>query len=247
MDHSTYIAMTGASQIMQAQSEVANNLANANTVGFKSELSAFKALPVQGEGAASRINSVDRGAGWDMSAGPTVATGRDLDVAVRGQGWIAVQAPDGSEGYTRAGNLKIDASGLLTDARGNPVLGDGGPISVPPAGHVSIGKDGTVSLVPLGESPSTIATVGRIKLVNPPADQLQLRGDSLMHLRDGGSAPADADVTVESKALEQSNVNPTDMLVRMIQLSRQFEMQVRSIHTADQDAQASSKLLDLNG
>lgn len=245
MDRSTYIAMTGAAQIMRAQSEVAHNLANASTVGFKSELSAFQSVPVLGEGAPTRINAVDRGEGTDMRAGPMMSTGRDLDVAVKGDGWVAVQAPDGSEGYTRAGDLKIDASGLLTDARGNPVLGDGGPISIPPSGHINIGADGTISVVPQGQTANTLSSVGRIKLVNPPADQLQLGSDSLMHLRNGGTAPADAGVQLASGMLESSNVKPTDMLVKMIELSRQFEMQVRSISTAKDDAQAASKLLQV--
>lgn len=246
MDRATYIAMTGASQMMRAQSEVANNLANANTTGFKAELSAFRSLPVQGAGVPSRINVVDDGSGEDLTPGEMITTGRNLDVAVKGNGWIAVQAPNGSEAYTRAGSLQIDANGLLTDRNGDPVLGDGGPISVPPASHITIGSDGTISIVPQGQTPNTLSSIGRIKLVNPPGKQLQLGADGLMHLQGGGTAPADANVQLVSGTLESSNVKPTDMLVRMIELSRQFEMQVRAIHTADNDAQASSKLLQLS-
>lgn len=243
MDRSLYVAMTGAAQTMRAQAEVAHNLANASTSGFKAELSAFRSVPVLGDGERSRINAVAQGSGWDLSAGPQITTGRDLDVAVQGQGWIAVQAPDGSEGYTRAGGLQISADGLLTTAAGQPVLGDGGPISVPPYTQLSIGDDGTVSVVPQGQGPDTLAVVGRIKLVNPEPAQLVKGGDGMMHLAGGGSAPADAGVRVASGVIESSNVNPSEQLVRMIELARQFEMQVRGIRTADDNARAATQLL----
>lgn len=245
MDRSVYVAMTGATQIMRAQDEVAHNLANANTTGFKSELSAFQSLPVQGDGMQTRINGVAQGTGWDTTAGAQMQTGNDLDISVQGDGWIAVQGADGNEGYTRAGNLRIDADGLLTDARGNTVMGGGGPITIPQASSVKIGSDGTISVVPLGESPATIATTDRIKLVNPGNDQLTYGSDSLMHMKDGSTPQADANVRVVSGAIESSNVNPSDVLVKMISLSREFEMQVRSIKTADENAQSASKLLQV--
>lgn len=243
MDRSLYVAMTGASQILRAQTEVSHNIANASTVGFKAELSAFHGLPVLGEGLPTRINTVDRGNGYDFAPGTLSTTGRDLDVAVQGSGWLVVQSPDGGEGYTRAGNLQLTPNGLLTDAQGNPVMGDGGPITLPPAAHVAIGADGTVSVVPLGESPDTLVAVDRIRLVNPPDDQLQQGGDGLMHLRNGGNAPDDASVQLASGVLEGSNVNPSTALVKMIALSRQFEMQMQTIRNDDQNAQAASQLL----
>lgn len=243
MDRMLYVAMTGATQTLRAQAEVSNNIANISTTGFKAEMSAFQSLPVQGEGMPTRINAVDRGTGYDFSQGPLSHTGRSLDVAVQGPGWIAVQAPDGSEGYTRAGNLQLTSNGLLTDAAGNPVLGDGGPISVPPASQISIGSDGTVSVVPLGQSPDTLSSVDRIRLVDPPANELQQGSDGLMHLANGGQAPADANVRLVSGTLEGSNVEPSAALVQMIALSRQFDMQVQAIHSADQNAQAASQLL----
>jgi flagellar basal-body rod protein FlgF len=245
MDRSVYVAMTGASQIMRAQAEVAHNLANANTTGFKAELSAFQSMPVQGDGLQTRINGVAQGTGWDTSAGNQMQTGNDLDVSVQGDGWIAVQTPNGTEGYTRAGNLRIDTDGLLTDARGNSVLGGGGPITIPQSSSVKIGSDGTISVVPLGESPATIATTDRIKLINPGNDQLTYDADGLMHMKDGSQAPADANVRVQSGVLESSNVNPSDVLVKMISLSREFEMQVRSIKAADENEQSASKLLQV--
>jgi flagellar basal-body rod protein FlgF len=177
MDRSLYVAMTGATQMMRAQSEVAQNLANADTVGFKAQLSSFQPLPVQGPGMPTRVNSVAQGLGVDLRAGGQIDTGRELDVSVQGKGWVAVQTADGSEGYTRSGELRLTSDGLLTDARGNLVLGDGGPISVPQSSQMTIGNDGTISVVPMGQTPATIAAVGRIKLVNPPADQLQLGSD----------------------------------------------------------------------
>jgi len=245
MDRSVYVAMTGASQIMRAQAEVAHNLANANTAGFKAELSAFQSMPVKGDGLQTRINGVAQGTGWDTTAGQQMHTGNDLDISVQGDGWIAVQTPDGTEGYTRAGNLRVDADGLLTDMRGNTVLGGGGPITIPQSTSVKIGSDGTISVVPLGESPATVATTDRIKLVNPGNDQLTYASDGLMHMKDGSQAPADANVKVVNGTLESSNVNPSDVLVKMISLSREFEMQVRSIKTADENAQSASKLLQV--
>ncbi|WNL47246.1 flagellar basal-body rod protein FlgF [Dyella sp. BiH032] len=245
MDRSIYVAMTGATQMMRAQTEVAHNLANADTVGFKAQMSAFQPLPVQGQGLGSRINGVAQGTGWDLRSGAQTDTGRALDVAVQGDGWLAVQTADGGEGYTRAGQLQLDADGVLTDMRGNPVMGDGGPITVPDATQISIGADGTVSVVPKGQGPDTSSVIGKLKLVNPAPDQLQLGEDGLMHLAGGGVAQADPAVTVKSGALESSNVNPSQTLVQMIQLSRQYELQVRAIRTADDNAQSATRLLQV--
>jgi flagellar basal-body rod protein FlgF len=193
----------------------------------------------------TRINGVAQGEGVDLRGGAEIQTGRELDVAVQGDGWLAVQAPDGSEAYTRAGNLQLTPDGLLTDARGNLVLGDSGPISLPPATQVSIGNDGTVSVVPTGQGPETIASVGKLKLVNPPGNQLALGSDGLMHLA-GGTAQADPAVTVKSGVLESSNVNPSETLVQMIELSRQYELQVKAIKNADDNAQSATRLLQLS-
>jgi flagellar basal-body rod protein FlgF len=243
MDRSVYISMTGATQTMRAQDAVSHDLANASTVGFKSELSAFQSMPVLGDGAATRINAVAQGIGKDYSPGTIQQTGRSLDIAVKGSGWIAVQAADGSEAYTRAGDLQLGSDGSLTDGRGNPVLGTAGPINVPDSAKISIGSDGTISTVPMGQGPNTIAAVGQIKLVNPDPTQLSEGSDGLMHLADGSDADADPSVSLAAGALEASNVNPSSELVKMISLSRQYEMQVRSIKTAEDDSDDSMKLL----
>jgi flagellar basal-body rod protein FlgF len=243
MDRSVYISMTGATQTMRAQDAVSHDLANASTVGFKSELSEFQSMPVLGPGAQTRVNAVAQGIGKDYSPGAIQQTGRSLDVAVKGSGWIAVQAADGGEAYTRAGDLQLGSDGSLTDGRGNPVLGTAGPINVPNSAQISIGSDGTISTVPMGQGPNTIAAVGQIKLVNPDPTQLSEGSDGLMHLADGSAADADPSVSLSPGALEASNVNPSSELVKMISLSRQYEMQVRSIKTAEDDSDDSMKLL----
>jgi flagellar basal-body rod protein FlgF len=243
MDRSVYVAMTGATQIMRAQDAVSHNLANASTVGFKSELSAFQSVPVLGQGQPARINAVAQGIGQSSTQGSSVNTGRALDISVRGPGFIAVQAPDGSEGYTRAGDLQLTADGALTDSRGNPVMGGGGPINIPPATDISVGSDGTISTVPQGQGANSISQIDRIKLVNPDVSQMTQGADGLMHMNDGSTAALDDAVTVNSGELEGSNVNPSAELVKMIALSRQYDMQVKSIKTSEDNADASLKLL----
>ena len=245
MDRSLYVAMTGAGQTLAAQGSVAHNLANANTTGFKAEMAAFESIPVQGAGMPTRINAVSQGLGADFSPGAETPTGRDLDIAVRGQGWFAVQAPDGSEAYTRAGDLTIDSEGVLTTASGRPVLGDGGPITLPPYSKLDIGSDGSIALVPLGQGATTVSTAGTIKLVNPDPANLERGADGLFHTKDGSTPDVDASVKVTAGAIEGSNVNPSISLVRMIELSRQFEMQMQGVRNADENAQAATRLLQV--
>lgn len=246
MDRSVYVAMTGATQIMRAQDAVSHNLANASTVGFKSQLTAFQSVPVLGDGTPSRINAVAQGIGQNSGQGSPVNTGNPLDISVRGQGFIAVQAPDGSEAYTRAGDLRLTADGGLTDAKGNPVMGGSGPITLPPATDISVGSDGTISTVPQGQGPNSVSQIDRIKLVNPDVTQMTQGSDGLMHMSDGSTAAMDDTVTIASGELEGSNVNPSAELVKMISLSRQYDMQVKSIKTSEDNADASLKLLQAN-
>ncbi|WP_267223438.1 flagellar basal-body rod protein FlgF [Dyella silvae] len=246
MDRSVYVAMTGATQIMRSQEAVSHNLANASTVGFKSQLSAFQSVPVLGDGHAARINAVAQGIGQGSGQGSPINTGRSLDISVRGAGFIAVQAPDGSEAYTRAGDLQLTADGALTDSRGNPVMGGSGPITIPPATDISVGSDGTISTVPQGQGPNSVSQIDRIKLVNPDVAQMTQNGDGLMHMADGSTAAMDDTVTIASGELEGSNVNPSAELVKMIALSRQYDMQVKSIKTSEDDADSSLKLMQAN-
>lgn len=243
MDKLLYVAMSGAKETLATQEANNYNLANASTTGFKAALSAFQTRSVSGPGFASRAYATAGSVGWNHAVGEQQATGNPLDVAIQGDGFIAVQDPAGNEAYTRAGDFHVDANGTLVTAGGRPVLSDSGPLSLPPATSVTIGSDGTVSVVPLGQTPNTVAAVGRIKLVNPPEGALERGADGLYRTGDGSPAAGDANVRLASGVLESSNVNLPGCLVNMIELSRRFELQVRALHTADQDAQSSTKLL----
>ncbi len=243
MDRLVYVAMSGAKEILRAQAANNQNLANANTNGFRADLAAFQTRNVVGAGLPSRAYATNDITGWDSSSGSLDATGRELDVAIKGPGWIAVQASDGSEAYTRAGDLRIDPDGTLTTARGNPVLGDSGPITVPAYTSIHIGVDGSVSVVPRGQTPMTISTVGRIKLVNPANDQISRGGDGLFRSNNGQELEADAGVHLVSGTLESSNVNIAETMANMIELARSYEVQVKAMKTAEDTAASSSKLL----
>jgi flagellar basal-body rod protein FlgF len=235
--------MSGAKQLMQAQTLVAHNLANANTHGFRADLARFQESPVEGAGYPSRINTVATGAGFDHAPGALINTGRILDLAVDGRGWIAVQAGDGSEAYTRAGALNINGLGLLQTRRGELVLGDNGPIAVPPHTQISVGGDGTLSIVPQGQGPETLAQVGRIKLVNPDERLVEKRPDGLVQVAGGALAEPDAAVKLVSGFLEASNVNLAEAMVSMIELARQFEVEVRMMRLADENATRAADLV----
>jgi flagellar basal-body rod protein FlgF len=244
VDRVIYTAMTGAKATMTRQDALANNLANASTAGFRADLTAFRAVPIQGQGAPTRVQSIEATAGWDGVEGAMTQTGRNLDIAVRGRGWIAVQALDGNEAYTRAGSLELSADGTLQTQSGLQVMGDGGPIVVPQGATVQIGADGTVT-AKQGTSPPT--PVGQIKLVNPPANELRKGPDGLMRIAGGDPAPQDPAVRVADGTLEGSNVNPVESMVGMIAAARQFEMQMKMLQTAESNEQRASRLLSPNG
>jgi len=245
MDEMIYLAMTGARQTEYAQTINSNNLANVSTTGFRADLHSFSSVAIDGPGIDSRVNAVVDSYGTDLTQGPISNTGRDLDVAIRGKGFLAVQTADGGEAYTRAGDLRVEAGGLLTTGAGHLVMGDGGPVAVPPNNSLLIGSDGTISIQPLGQGPEALAIIDRIKLVNPEAELLQKGSDGLLHLKDGSFAEADASVTLISGSLEQSNVNVAKTLVNMIELSRQYEMQVNVIKASEENADAASSLMRL--
>ncbi len=243
MDRLLYIAMTGASQTLRAQAANSHNLANASTTGFRADLTAFQSREVLGSGYPSRVYATGTTVGWDDTPGALISTGRDLDVAVQGPGFIAVMGSDGLEAYTRAGDLRVEPTGLLVNGTGHPVLGDGGPITVPPHASLTIAPDGSISIVPLGQGPERTVVIGRIKLVNPPSETLVRGPDGLFRSRDGVEAPADASVRLVSGSLETSNVNAAEAMVTMIELARHFELQVKAIRTAEENAEASARLL----
>ena len=243
MDRLLYVAMGGASEMLEAQAVISHNLANASTTGYRADLHAFSSYLVQGPGYDSRVSVVGRQLGHDARSGALQETGRALDVAVQGAGWIAVQDRDGLEAYTRAGNLRVSPTGVLETASGLAVLGDGGPLTLPPYTQAAIGPDGTVSVVPEGLGPEALVQVGRIRLVNPADGELAKGADGLMRLRDGGQAAPDAAVRLASGALESSNVSVAETLVEMIQVSRAFEMQVKLMNTASENDSALQRLV----
>ena len=246
MDRLIYTAMTGAHQVMEQQATVANNLANASTTGFRAQVDTFRAVPVTGAALATRTQVQDASVAADFTPGPIQQTGRDLDLALQGAGWFTVQAADGKEAYTRSGALKVNANGILQTEKGLTVLGESGPLTVPPDTSLLVGKDGTLSTVTPGSSPAEIAVLGRLKLVNPPAKDLQRGDDGLFRRRDGKPAVADPSVVVIGGALEGSNVNVVDAMVRMISLWRQFDMHMNLLKNAEGNASKASQILSLN-
>jgi len=245
MDRLIYIAMTGAKHTMEQQAVVSNNLANLSTTGFKAEMAAFRAVRTVGAGLPTRTYVVDNTLGADFSPGPVLETGRKLDVAVKGAGWLAVQGPDGREAYTREGALQITSNGLLQTRSGFSVVGQSGPISVPPNNVISIGEDGTVSAVPTDTIPNSVSIVGRLKLTNPPPAELERGADGLFRRKNGQPAPPDDTVQLESGALEGSNVSPVQMLVEMISQSRQFETQMQLLQRAQDDDRGWTNIMNL--
>ncbi len=247
MDRLIYTAMTGASHVLQQQAAVSENLANASTPGFRAALNTFRAVPVVGEGSPTRVFVVDSTAGADFTPGVMQPTGRVLDVAVNGAGWIAVQGADGKEAYTRNGSFQLTPNGVLQTRSGLNVVGDGGPITIPQDTEVTIAKDGTISTVPSGTGATSVVVVGRLKLVNPTDGQLERGGDGLFRLKDGSTAPADVNAEVVSGSLEGSNVNTVEAMVNMISLARKFDMQMKMLQTADNNARQASQIMNIAG
>ena len=244
MDRMIYVGMTGAKQALEQQATVANNMANVSTPGFRAQINNFRAVPVVGQEATTRAMVVATTPGADMRAGPLTQTGRALDVAVRGNGWLTVQMPDGSEAYTRVGNLQVGADGQLMTLDARPIAGEGGPLVVPPGSALVITSEGVVSAIGAGEPLRGAAEVGRLKLVNPPAADMVRGDDGLFRMQAGAAAaPADPNVRLLTGALEGSNVNPVTVLVDMIANARRFEMQMKTMQTAESNDQQANKLL----
>lgn len=240
MDRLIYTAASGARALAARQDGITHNLANANTPGFRADLVAFRAVPVRGEGATTRVMALEATAGFDDSAGAVETTGKPLDVSIRGKGYFAVQAADGSEGYTRNGGFEVNPEGVLVNHNGLPVSGEGGQLNIPANSMVSIADDGTVTAKP-ATGPSV--QVGKLKLVNPEPQELKKGADGLLRMATGGDAPAGENMRVASGTLEGSNVNVVEAMVGMIAASRQFETQMKLLQTAEQNDQKASQLL----
>ena len=246
MDTYLYVAMTGASQNALAQKAHANNLANISTNGFQRDLEQARSMPVFGDSFPARAFALTERPATDFSPGALVETGRDLDVAVSGDGWLAVQAPDGSEAYVRTASMNVDALGILRAGNGMPIMGNGGPIAVPPQQQIEVGEDGTISIRAQGEGPRVMAQVDRIKLVQPDLKTMSKGLDGLIHTNDGQPAPADANVRVTSGFLEASNVNAVDEMTSVLALSKQFELHIKMMNTAKEDDQAMTRVLSIS-
>lgn len=251
MDRILYTAMSGAKQSMDQQAVVSHNLSNVSTSGFRAQLHAMRAVPVQGDGLLpTRVSAAATTPGSDFSPGPITHTGRELDVAMEEDAWLAVQADDGTEAYTRRGDLQVDGNGLVTVV-GRPVIGDGGPIVVPLGSSVTIGADGTLSAIGEGEGPEALVDVGRLKLVTP--EQNLLRGDDGLFRMppnaegEVAALAADEEARVASGALEGSNVSAVEAMVAMIDVAKRYEMQMKAISTADENAQRANNLLSIQG
>ena len=243
MDKMLYVAMTGASQNALAQKAHANNLANISTSGFQRDLEQARSMPVFGDSFPARAYAMSERPATDFTPGAMQETGRDLDVAVGGEGWIAVQAPDGSEAYVRTASMNVDALGVLRAGNGMPVMGNAGPIAVPPEQKIEVGQDGTISIRAMGEGPRVMAEVDRIKLVKPDLKQMTKGLDGLIHTKDGKPAAADASVQVVSGFIEASNVSAVEEMTSVLALSRQFELHIKMMNTAKEGDEAMARVL----
>ncbi len=235
--------MTGARETTLAQASAANNLANAKTTGFKAELAQFRAMPVYGDGLPSRAFAMTERSGYNMNAGATITTSRNLDIAINGEGWFVTQDDNGNELLTRRGDLKISPNGILTNGLDQPILGDGGPIALPPFEKIDIAKDGTITVLPLGAEPNATAIIDRLRMVKPELSELEKTEAGLFTSRAGNGFVADASVTLQSGALESSNVSVVEELTNMIALSRQFEVQVKLMGSVEERGRSLDRLL----
>jgi len=245
MDRLIYVAMTGARHALEAQATVAHNLANVNSSGFRAQMNALRAVHLFGDGMPTRSYVVESTVGSDFRPGTIQQTGNALDVALMGKGFLAVQLPAGGEGYTRAGALRVGEGGLLESPQGYPVLGDGGTITVPPDVNVSIAKDGTISASPTSGR-GAVNVLGRLKLVNPPENELIRGEEGLFRLRPGADAGADANVVVAPGAIEGSNVNAVEHMISMISHARIFETHMKLLQSAEANDRQANQILSIN-
>jgi flagellar basal-body rod protein FlgF len=247
VEKALFIAMTGAKHNMLAQANRANNLANVSTTGFRADFEQSRSMAVYyGDGQPTRAYAMTESPRADFTSGPMIETGNPLDVAIQGEGFFAVQAADGTEAYTRAGNFTVDATGVLRTANGLRVLGDGGLINIPENEKIQIGSDGTISVVGQGQGPEAMVEVGRVRMVNPDIQQLEKGDDGLFRQRDGLNALPAVEVTLRSGMLEGSNVNAIDEFTQIMSLARQYEMQVKLMKTAEENSAASAQLLQMS-
>lgn len=234
------LALSGARETMLAQAVNSHNLANASTPGFRADLVKFSDEYVNEAGRPRALNTVD------FDEGDMRITNRALDVAIKGEGWIAVQGAGGREGFTRRGDMRIDSQGQLTNGAGRPVLGNNGPITLPPFSDLEVGGDGTISVRPIGQEATALATVDRIKLVKVDTNQLEKGADGLLRLPAGEIAAPSTEVQLLSGTLESSNVNPIEAMVKMIDLARQFETQIKMMQASEKIEQSMTTVMKIS-
>ncbi len=243
MDRMLYIGMNGAKHSMHSLDSTTNNLANVSTTGFREDLAQFRSMPVFGPGHETRAYAQTERPGYNFEPGPLQTTGRELDVAIQGEGWFAVQGADGGEAYTRRGDFDVNPNGILVNGAGDPVLGEGGPIAVPPNSKVEVGTDGTISILPPGGQAGGVVAIDRLQLVNPPMNELEKGEDGLFRHASGEPVAADGNVRVVAGAVEGSNVNAIESLTQMIELQRGYERQVKIMQAADENAQQTAQVM----
>jgi flagellar basal-body rod protein FlgF len=247
MDRALYIAMSGAKQNVVSQTAHSNNLANASTTGFRSDYTQSRAQPVFGDHFPTRAFAMAERPASDLRQGPLQQTGRQMDVSIEGPGWFVVQGADGEEAYTRGGDLLVDPEGRLMNARGLQMMGDGGPIVLPPFETIEIGRDGTISIRPQGEAAAAVAEVVQLRLVNPDGKTLEKGTDGLFRIRDRQpgepGANVDPNMSLVNGFLEGSNVNAVTELTQVLAMNRQYEMQIKLMKTADENSAAATQLL----
>lgn len=243
MDKSLFISMSGASEVMKSQAMHANNLANTSTIAFKMDLPELHSMPVYGSVYPSRVFVGSERIGTDVTPGAVIQTGNDLDIAINGEGWLSVQGEDGQEYYTRRGDMAISQSGYLMNGSEHLMLGDGGPISIPPAQKISIGQDGSINITPIGAAPGTSVTLGRLKLVSLPKEELTKNEQGLFMLKSRVPAPLDPAVQIKTGMLEASNVNPVADLIGLISSARQYELNVKMMENAKENDEAAARIM----
>ncbi|SBS28070.1 Flagellar basal-body rod protein FlgF [Marinomonas spartinae] len=243
MDRALYLAMSGGVETMNAQTIHANNLANVNTTGFRADFEQARAMQVYGEHYPSRVYAMTENPGTRFTPGSMIQTGRNLDVAIKGKGFLTVYDSKGQEAYTRDGNLQINAAGQLVTGTGLPVAGVDGPIFLPPLQSLTITSDGSISIIPQGGAANQVAVIGQLKLVNPDPDNLRKGEDGLIHSKDGQVFNQDVNTQVASGFVEGSNVNAVEEMTHIMDLSRRFEMNIKMMNTIREDSAASSRIL----
>ena len=246
MDRMLYVAMSGAKEVQLSQANNSNNLANANTDGFKQDFNIFRAQHMQGPGWETRAYSMDERPATDFSAGAIKATGNKMDIVTKEDGFIGIQTPAGDEAFVRSASMQVLEDGSLVDTKGNPILNEGGaPINIPPVKTMTIGDDGTISIVPAESPTNQLVVLDQIRLVKPNTKELEKGLDGFIRSKEGVAPLEQNVVKVVSGALESSNVNTAEALVNMIELSRKYEMQIKMMGTSKSHAQKSDSILSL--